>query len=77
MFMDTVADLTRVLTYADKYKLIKLWSKDTPLDVRIKFIRDVLLVRLNRYIEGWEIMEYNLLFQVICNRITSELNLIV
>lgn len=57
MFMDTVADLTRVLTYADKYKLIKLWSKDTPLDVRIKFIRDVLLVRLNRYIEGWEIME--------------------
>ena len=77
MFMDTVADLTHVLTYADKYKLIKLWSYENPLNVRIKFIKDVILLRLNRHIERWDIMEYNLIFQVICNRIVKELNLIV
>lgn len=75
--MDTVAQLTNVLTYAEKYKILKLWSKDTPIDVRIKFIKDVLIGRLKWQISGWEIMEYNLRFQVICNRRLKELNITV
>ena len=75
--MDKIQEITNVLTYADKYKLIKLWSYKNPLDVRIKFIKDVILLRLNRHIERWDIMEYNLIFQVICNRIVKELNIIV
>ena len=75
--MDKIAEITNVLTYADKYKLVKLWSYENPLDVRIKFIKDVILLRLNRHIERWDIMEYNLIFQVICNRIVKELSLMV
>lgn len=75
--MYEIAEIINVLTYDDKYKLIKLWSYQSPLEVRIRFMRDILLVRLNTYVEGWDIMEYNLRFQIICNRILNELNLIV
>jgi hypothetical protein len=75
--MYDIAEIINALTYADKYKVIKLWSYENPIDVRIKFIKDVIILRLNRCIEGWEIMEYNLIFQVICNRKIKELNLIV
>jgi hypothetical protein len=75
--MYDIAEIMHVLTYVDKYKVIKLWSYENPIDVRIKFIRDVIMLRLNRCIDGWDIMEYNLIFQVICNRIINELNLIL
>ena len=75
--MYNIDEITNVLTYADKYKIIKLWSYENPLNVRIKFIEYVILLRLNRHIERWDIMEYNLIFQVICNRIVKELNLMV
>jgi hypothetical protein len=66
--MYTVDDIIHVLTYVEKYKVMKLWCKHTHLDVRIKFIKDVLIGRLHWQINGWEIMEYNLRFQVICNQ---------
>ena len=75
--MDKTAEIINVLSYADKYTLIKLWSQEAPLDERIKFIKYVLTVRLNKSVNGWETMDYNLRFQVICNRIVKELNLIV
>ena len=75
--MDKIQEITNVLTYVDKYKPIKMWNYETPLDVRIIFIKSILLTRLNRNVEGWEIMDYNFRFQVICNRIVKELNLIV
>ena len=75
--MDKTAEIMNVLTFAEKYKLIMLWNNEAPLDIRIKFIKFVIMVRLNTHIKGWEIMEYNLLFQVICNRIRKELNLMV
>ena len=75
--MYNIDEITNALTFDDKYKLIKLWSYEKPLNVRIKFIKDVILLRLNRHIERWDIMEYNLIFQVTCNRIVKELNLMV
>ena len=75
--MYEIAEIINVLTYDDKYKLIKLWSYQSPLEVRIRLMRDILLVRLNTYVEGWDIMEYNLRFQIMCNRILNELNIIV
>ena len=75
--MYEIAEIINVLTYDDKYKHIKLWSYQSPLEVRIRFMEDSLLARLNTYIEGWGIMEYNLRFQIMCNRILNELNLIV
>ena len=75
--MDTVAKISSVLTYSEKYKILKLWSNEAPMDVRIRFIKDLLIGRLNWQIRGWEIMEYNLHFQVICNRLIKELNIMV
>ena len=75
--MDTVAKISSVLTYSEKYKILKLWSNEAPMDVRIRFVKDVLIGRLNWQIRGWEIMEYNLHFQVICDRLIKELNIMV
>jgi hypothetical protein len=75
--MKTAVEILGVLTFAEKYKLLKLWSYQSPLDERIKFIKGILIGRLNWTINGWEIMEYNLIFQVICNRLRNELNIMV
>ena len=77
IFMKTVAEILSALTFAEKYKVMRLWSYQSPLDERIKFIKGILIGRLNWTINGWEIMEYNLIFQVICNKITKELNIMV
>jgi hypothetical protein len=73
---DTVDDIHACSTYVEKYKILK-FGEHTHLDVRIKFIKDVLIGRLHWQINGWEIMEYNLRFQVICNRLLKELNIMV
>jgi hypothetical protein len=74
--MYDIEEITDVLTDVDKFILILFWSYRAPIDVRVRFMRDLLLVRLNTYIEGFDIMEYNLRFQIICNRQLKELNLI-
>jgi hypothetical protein len=75
--MDTVVRISSVLTYAEKYTILKLWGNGAPIDVRIKFIKEVLVGRLKWQIRGWDIMEYNLHFQVICNRLINDLNIML
>jgi hypothetical protein len=51
------------LTDMKRIPLLDLWYNQSPLAMRVRFIKNVLIGRLGWPIQGWDIMDYNLSLQ--------------
>ena len=67
--MYTVEEITENLTAEEKGRLIAICMYDCSIKARIKFIRQVLIGRLQWNIQGWDIMEYVMKLVVVANRL--------
>mgnify|MGYP001376010912 CR=1 FL=1 len=67
--MRTVEDILDALTDIEKDTVLDLWYNQSPLAMRVRFIKNVLIGRLGWPIQGWDIMDYNLLLNVVANRL--------
>jgi hypothetical protein len=67
--MRTVEDILDALTDIEKDVVLHLWYNQLPLAMRVRFIKNVLIGRLGWPIQGWDIMDYNLLLNVVANRL--------
>jgi hypothetical protein len=70
--MHTVEEITEHLTAEEKRRLIAICKRNSSIKARIKFIRQVLIGRLQLNIQGWDIMEYNIKLIVIANRLMNQ-----
>ena len=62
-------EIIQLLDNAEKIELLKLYNIQHPINERFRFIKQVINDRLNLNIYGWDLLDYNLIFQTICNRI--------
>jgi hypothetical protein len=67
--MRTVEEILNVLTDIEKDVVLHLWHNQLPLAMRVRFIKNVLIGRLGWPIQGWDIMDYNLLLNAVANRL--------
>jgi hypothetical protein len=67
--MYTVEEITENLTDEEKGRLIAICMYNSSIKDRIKFIRQVLIGRLQWNIQGWDIMEYAMKLVVVANRL--------
>ena len=67
--MHTVEEITENLTDEEKGRLIAICMYNSSIKDRIKFIRQVLIGRLQWNIQGWDIMEYAMKMVLVANRL--------
>ena len=71
--MRTVEYILDVLTDIEKDTVLELWYNQSPLAMRVRFIKNVLIGRLGWPIQGWDIMDYNLSLNVVANRLSKQI----
>ena len=71
--MRSVEDILDVLTDIEKDTVLDLWYNQSPLAMRVRFIKNVLIGRLGWPIQGWDIMDYNLSLNVVANRLSKQI----